>query len=44
MSREGVARYPQVDRSKLLLVDPPHLAQRGILNDVVLTRFTGDYD
>ena len=28
--REGVVRYPQTHRSKLLLVGLPHLTQRGI--------------
>ena len=31
LSREVVARYPHIPRSKLLLRDAPHLAQRGIL-------------
>ena len=34
-SRGVVARYPHGHRSKLLLMAAPHLAQRGILIDVV---------
>ena len=44
MSREGVARYPHVTRSKLLLGDTPHLAQRGILNALGFSLFAPDYD
>ena len=43
-SREGCARYPHDTRSKLLLGVAPHLAWRGILNEVTFRRFAPDYD
>ena len=43
-SREGVADTPTVPRSKLPLRDRSSSAQRGILNELGITRFLGDYD
>ena len=40
---EVVARYPSVTADKLLLVTLPHLAQRGILNELGSIRKLGTF-